>query len=1005
MVPRTTLTIAIAVLGIGFQVLAEDDVRYFEQQVAPLITARCSSCHNASDRKGGLDITTREQLLVGGDSGSVLAPGALSDSLLWQRVVDGEMPPTGPLAAEEQAVLRLWIERGAKWGGGALDPFRYTTDTRAGYDWWSLQELGNSTLKNSSSDQDARFLSNPIDHFVAAKLRAAGLVPAEEADRRTLIRRLSFDLTGLPPDPADIDSFVAEPSPAAYEQLVDRLLADPAYGERWARHWLDVARFGESQGFERDKLRTNSWRYRDWVIEAFNGDMPYDQFAKLQLAGDILQPQDPQGLIATGFLVAGPYDEVGQKQQSAAMRAVVREDELEDLISTISQTFLGLTVNCSRCHDHKFDPVHQFEYYQLAAALAGVHHGEPELPDSSLELRDTLASRAITGRMRVLEEQLEKLESPFRERLLAERRARAEKFDPPRPLSEWDFAEDFRDRVGELHGQPQAGATLRDGKLVLDGKGFVLTAPLTKDLREKTLEAWVSLADLDQQGGGVVSIQTPDGHTFDAIVYGERERRQWMAGSNSFERTESFEGAAESAAADGMVHVAIAYHSDGTVVGYRDGQRYGSAYKSQGPVTFSAGAAQIAIGLRHAPAGGNRVLRGEIDRVRIYDRALSDEEVAASAGATVAGIAESDLVALLPADLRDRRALWRFEREQLTEHVSRLNSRKVYAVEPQAPAETFVLIRGNPGQKGDRVSPGGIAAVLGETADFALPDDCADTDRRRALAEWICGDRNPLFARVIVNRLWHYHFGVGLVETPNDFGFNGGRPSHPQLLDWLARELIRSDWSLKHVQRIIVQSAAYRRSSRILEPGLKVDAANRLLWRKSPQRLEAEALRDTLLQLAGELQGTLYGPGFYDFETHIRNSQFYELRDPAGPTFQRKSIYRTWVRSGRSPFLDVFDCPDPSTKTPQRAVTTTPLQALSLLNNSFVLRVADQFADRVAREAGPEVGDQVHRAFDLALGRPPDAAEHQLCSALVREHGLHELCRVLCNSSELLYVD
>jgi hypothetical protein len=293
----------------------------------------------------------------------------------------------------------------------------------------------------------------------------------------------------------------------------------------------------------------------------------------------------------------------------------------------------------------------------------------------------------------------------------------------------------------------------------------------------------------------------------------------------------------------------------------------------------------------------------------------------------------------------------------------------------------------------------------GSSADFGLPADCGDSDRRRRLADWICNERNPLFSRVIVNRLWQHHFGVGLVDTPNDFGFNGGRPSHPQLLDWLADELVRSGWSLKRVQRILVLSATYRQSGRIRPEPQRIDANNRLLWRKSPQRLEAETLRDSLLVLAGELNHSMHGPGFYDFTTFTSNSQFYELRDPDGPVFQRRSIYRTWVRSGRSPFLDVFDCPDPSTKTPQRAVTTTPLQALSLRNNSFALRMADRFAERVAREAGPEVNRQVRQAIELAFGRSPDSEEQHLCTTLVREHGLSALCRVLMNSSELLYVD
>jgi hypothetical protein len=536
---------------------------------------------------------------------------------------------------------------------------------------------------------------------------------------------------------------------------------------------------------------------------------------------------------------------------------------------------------------------------------------------------------------------------------------------------------------------------------------------LVTQVREKTLEAWVSVADVNQKGGGIIGIQTLDGNTFDSIVYGELEPRRWLAGSNFYERTQNFGGEEEKSNPQTLVHVAIVYQADGTIIGYRNGVRYGKPYSSKGPVVFSAKTSQVIIGLRHSPPGENKGMRGAIERARLYDRALTDDEIAASAGSVTPTISDDELLAAMPAQLRAERNDLQFELEQLRQHQARIRDQKVYAVttaaaekdKPQKLGPTFVLVRGNPAQKAEGVTPGGIASVRGLPADFGLSDDSSDAERRRKLADWICSDRNPLFARVIVNRLWHYHFGVGLVETPNDFGFNGGRPSHPELLDWLAAELIRSGWSLKHLQRILVLSATYRQSSLIRPDAQRVDAGNRLLWRKAPQRLEAETLRDWVLSLAGELNSTMQGPGFYDFTTFVSNSQFYELRDPNGPAFCRRSIYRTWVRSGRSPFLDVFDCPDPSTKTPQRAVTTTPLQALSLLNNSFVLRMADRFADRVVRDTGDDVDKQVQRVFALAFGRAPDEEERQACAALAREQGLSELCRVIYNGSELLYVD
>jgi hypothetical protein len=350
-----------------------------------------------------------------------------------------------------------------------------------------------------------------------------------------------------------------------------------------------------------------------------------------------------------------------------------------------------------------------------------------------------------------------------------------------------------------------------------------------------------------------------------------------------------------------------------------------------------------------------------------------------------------------------------------------VNGGRVYAVNAAPPEPTFILDRGNPAQKRDVALPGAIKSLGGLSADFGLDAESSEGDRRRRLAEWITDVHNPLTPRVIANRLWHYHFGVGLVETPNDFGFNGGRPTHPQLLDWLAVELIdpqisslqsrnpKSEirirpWSLKHLHRLIVNSAAYRQSSAMIPDAAKLDAGNRHLWRKTPQRLEAESLRDAMLLVAGEMNPTMGGPGFNDFRTFTFNSQFYEPIDPVGFEFNRRTVYRTWVRSGRNEFLDVFDCPDPSTTAPKRAVTTTPLQALALLNNSFTLRIAEWLAARVAREA-EGVERQVARLYDLAFNRDPQPVELDQAKTFIAAHGMPALCRVIFNSNEFLHID
>lgn len=736
--------------------------RQFDTQIAPLLAKRCLDCHNPSDKKGGLDLTQRQAALKGGDSGPAVAPGKPDASLLVERIVAGDMPPKTPLAAAEREQLKQWIAAGAPWGADPIDRFQFTSDSRAGYDWWALQPLTGRELPEVT---DKHWPRSPLDYFVLARLEAQGLQPAPPAERRVWLRRVTHDLLGLPPTPDELARFLADDSPQAFERVVDRLLESPHYGERWARHWLDIVRFAESDGFERDQLRENAFRYRDWVIQAFNDDLPYDEFVRLQIAGDVLLPDDPGAVIATGYLVCGPRDRVGETQQSLAMRAVVEQDALEDIVGATAQTFLGLTVHCARCHDHKFDPVSQVEYYQLASVLRGVKHGD----------RDSQSSAAGKKHARQLE--LLKLERTHLEQKLA---------------------------------------------------------ALSADEQEQRAELELAL--------------------------------------------------------------------------------------SQGKV-----------------------------------------------------------------------------RQDL------LSAGKTYAVVPQQPAVSHVLARGNPSQPGAVAIPGALAACGGVTR-FGLEADAPEAKRRVALAYWLTDPANPLPARVIVNRIWHYHFGLGIVDTPNDLGFNGSRPSHPQLLDRLARELIAGQWSLKQLHRTIVLSATYRQSSRMLAQGSKLDADNRLLWRKTPLRLEAEDLRDSMLAVAGTLNPQMGGPGYLEFKIRISNSTFYDPIETVGREFQRRSIYRTWLRSGTNRFLDVFDCPDPSTVTPKRAVTTTPLQALALLNNAFVLRVAQDFAARLERSSD-QLDRRIETAHALAFSRPARNDELALGREFVKAHGSPAYCRVLFNSNEFLYVD
>ncbi len=971
----------------------------FDQVVAPILANHCLECHRGADAKGGLDLSQRDEALRGGESGPAWRPGKPLESLLWERVASGEMPPRKPLPEKTKEVLRKWIQDGAPWGTNPIDPFRFTNESRAGLDWWSLQPLRDPRVPAVKTRDRVR---NPVDAFILAKLEAEQLGFSEDASPRQLIRRLYLDLIGLPPTPEAVAKFVEDPSDVAYAAVVDRLLDSSHYGERWGRHWLDVARFGESDGFERNGPRNHLWHYRDWVIDAFNADMPYDEFARLQIAGDVLRNNAPSGLAAVGFWVAGVHNTV--VGGSEFMKRVAREDELEEMVGALGQTFVGLTFNCSRCHDHKFDPIRQREYYRLTAAISGVRHGEKEAVET--RFRDQIS--ALEKELDALNGVVNRLEKKARQTVLAVRKKEGQKRTvPPRPYARWEFESDLKDSLGALHGTAHGSARVENGALVLGEESYVETATLPTDVKEKTLESWVLLANLKQRGGSALTLQTRSGLVFDAIVFGEREAGQWMAGSDGFVRTKSFAAPVETTGTKEPVHFAIVYQADGTITGYRNGVPYGKPYKSSGLQRYKAGDSTVLFGLRHKPpVGPNRYLSGKILRAQLHLKALSPAAIAASAGVESDYVAEEELVAALaPAERGQRRELVK-RRAALVKRKTELQSNskvKFYTVAPGNPGTTYFLPRGDVMKRGEVMTPGAVRAVQGVTADFGLAADSTDAARRVRLASWIAGDKNPLFPRVMVNRLWHYHFGTGIVETPNDFGFNGGRPSHPELLDWLAITLRQGGYRLKSVHRVIVTSSAYRQASKFRQTAHERDAGNRLLWRKSPRRIEAEVLRDSILAVAGKLNLQAGGPGFVDVSITPNNgTTYYEPLDKEDDQLHRRTVYRFWPRGGRSALLDTFDCPDPSSTAPRRTVTTTPLQALSLLNNSFVLRMAGHLGERVGREAGANAGEQVRRAYELTLGRRPDAEEELLAIKLVERHGAAALGRALFNSNEFV---
>lgn len=969
----------------------------FDREVAPLLASHCLDCHRGEEAKGGLDLSEKGKALAGGDSGKVIEPGVGTDSLLLDRVLADEMPPKHPLSTEEKKTLEQWIEQGAPWGTDPIDPFRISTAKRAGYDWWSLKPIQRPDVPTDASPE---LVHNPIDAFVHSKLVSADLSPSPTAEKRTLIRRLYFDLIGLPPTMEEVHAFLDDEDPDAYGKLVDRLLASPHHGERWARHWLDVVRYGETDGFERNGQRAHAWPYRNWVIHALNADMPYDQFCRWQLAGDLIAPQDPDAVTATGYLVAGVHNTVLGNDM---MRAIARQDELEDVVGNVAQTFLGLTANCARCHDHKFDPISQQDYYKLTASLAGVSHGDRPLPQPEILAAQTKV-RSEIGRV---SKALKAIEAPARSHLHAQQRVPLTAA-VPEPIASWDLRQGLEDQVGKMPLDVVGKVSQQTDGYHFSGEGYLRSAPLDRPVVEKTLEVWVRLDDLAQQGGGTISLQSLDGQFFDAIVFGEREAGEWMAGSNNFRRTRSFGGLRESDP-DDVICFAIVYAADGTITGYRNGAVYGSPYQVEETQDFAAHAGVVLLGCRHEPSGGNRLLRGTILKANLYDRSLSADEVNASAVSEESGLRLAEVVAALAPE---ERAV----HQRLSEQLANLNAeqrrlqetteQRVYAAVAKEPQDTYLLRRGDVTLRGTLVSPGGIASVEGPGA-IDLSPNAPEAERRRELAVWITNPENPLFARVIVNRLWHYHFGRGLVETPSDFGFNGGQPSHPELLDWLASELIANGFRLKPIHRLIVMSSTYQQSSRPQVPGIERDVENRLLWRKQPMRMEGEVLRDSMLAVAGLLNREIGGKGFSDYKVIDVNNgtTYYEPFDPTDKSSQRRSIYRFLPRGGNQGLLDAFDCPDSATSAPRRNQTTTPLQALELWNSPFTFRVADHLATEVKATAKLDKGRQVELMYESVLQRKPLPQEQTAGEKLLEKHTLRLLGRALLSSNEFLTIE
>lgn len=899
----------------------------YAEEIQPIFETHCLACHGEEDYESGLRLDQRAWMLRGGDHGEpTIVPGKPEQSFLF-KVLRGDdpdllMPPGGPpLSADEIATLEKWVAEGAQWPGqmdAGVDDMQS--------DHWSLQPVA-----KVDPPTDATTESHPIDAFIVRKLQQNNLQLSAPADPITLVRRVHFVLTGLPPTIDEVDAVMNHPEgfEVAYEQLVDRLLASPRYGERWAQHWLDVIRWAETAGFETNSERPTAWPYRDWVIQSLNDDKPYDRFLFEQLAGDTVG-QDA----ALGFLVAGPANLPAQIGRDELSMRQARQDELDEVVRTVGQAFFGLTIGCARCHNHKFDPILQRDYYAMQGIFAGLNYGERRKRGAE---NDAWAAQvpAVRDKLASLRDELHSLEQAHQLR------------PPVADLEEEAFAPIEASAV-----RMEIAATTSGGSASLYELEVWTEA---SDSQPATNVALASAGAVPSASSFALANQT---RHYENLVDGSTDRRQafpWVSGQG------------------GPAWVQVDFSQPQRIhrVVWDRGESVPADYK-----------------ILVLPAGADswQVVADSSDRM------LREDDVRAAENIRLAGLTP-DQVQHVVAKLAETRST--------QNELSRLSAGpQVFAASfSDQPDPTWLLRRGDPMQRAEQLAPA-IPLVLGK---LGLSIDEPETKRRVALAEHLTKPSHPLTARVVVNRVWQQHFGAGLVDTPSDFGKMGTEPTHPDLLDWLAADFVSSGWRLKQLHRKIVTSKTFRQSSRPDQRALAVDNDSRLLWRYPPRRLEAEAIRDSILQVSGKLNLAMGGPGFNLFNLRGGISDYVpvETFDQSG---WRRMIFAHKIRMQAVDIFGAFDCPDAGQMTPKRTRSMTPLQALVLFNSPFVVRQAGFFAEHISATVGDDPAAQVDQAFRLVYSRLPSEQEREPLIHLVREHGLAQLCRTLFNTSEFLTI-
>jgi hypothetical protein len=892
--------------------------------------------------------------------------------------------------------------------------------------WWSLRPLVRPTIPEvDAQNSDFKFqIQNPIDAFVIQKLVQQKLAPSPPADRRTLIRRVSFDLLGLPPTPEEVDEFVADPREDAYERLVERLLASPHFGERWARHWMDVAHYAESHGHDQDRPRPTAWPYRDYVIRSFNDDKSYSQFVAEQVAGDALFSDDPQGIVATGFLATGPFDESSLQsiQDDTDDRRIAQYLDRDDMVTTVMSTFVSTTVHCARCHDHFFDPITQADYYALQAVFAGVDKGERTYDaDPAVGVkRQTLRSELV--RLRSLKGQAD----PSLLSSIVQELAVAWELKQAAAPSLWQTLEpvDVKSAEGStLTKQPDGSILASEKRPEKDTYTLTFHTPL-RGITALRLEV---LADDSLSKRGPGRQDNGNLHLSEFKVFATPHGQSLAADAKSL----SVKNPRADFNQEGWTIAHTIDGNPGTAWGIypRVGEDHRAVYEFAQPVAFDGGVV-LTVVLEQLHGGGHLIGRPRISVTTATESLALDGELIPGEISAILKKAAADRSDLDRAELARYVRLSQVERELMVLPAPQM----IFAASGELKSDALapptkrpvrmvhLLTRGDIKQAKEVAQSGSLTCVDGLAARFDLVNASDEAARRAALARWLTDRRNVLTWRSIVNRIWHHHFGRGICDTPNDLGQMGGKPTHPELLDWLAAELI-GDWkadisdlksqipdigALKRLHRLIVTSSTYRQSSQHSEQNASIDGENRYLWRMNRTRLDAESVRDALIATTGMLDRRMGGESVKQFiqtpGIHVTPNVDYANFNPDRPENGRRSVYRFIFRTLPDPLMETLDFADSSQLTAVRNSSVTALQALSMLNNPFVVRQSERLATRAAQTSG-DLEQQVSTAFRLVLLREPVDRERTVLSNYARQHGLPNACRVLFNSNEFLFVD